>query len=84
MKEHGKHKAGGKTSQEEELVQELQGRRCLECSMIGSLGGSMVWRPPSTQGIILGTGDQVPHQAPCMEPASLYACVSASLCVSHE
>ena len=31
----------------------------------------------STQGVILETWDQVPPQAPCMEPA----CVSASLSV---
>ena len=28
--------------------------------------------------------DRVPHQSPCMEPASPSARVSASLCVSHE
>ena len=37
--------------------------------------------PPSAQGLILETWDQVPCQAPCMEPASLYAYVSASLSV---
>ena len=35
--------------------------------------------PPSVQGLILETQDPVPHQAPCMEPASRSACVSASL-----
>ena len=43
--------------------------------------------PPSAQGMILETLDRVPRQAPCMEPASPSACVSASLCVcvySHE
>ena len=42
--------------------------------------------PPSAQGVTLETWDQVPHQAPCTEPASPSACVSASLslCVSHE
>ena len=29
-----------------------------------------------------GTWDRVPRQAPCMEPASVSACVSASLCLS--
>ena len=55
------------------------------------------WRPgqpgwlsglvlPSAQGVILETRDRVPHRAPCMEPASPSACVSASLSlyVSHE
>ena len=39
---------------------------------------------PSAQGVILETQDQVLRQAPCMEPASPSACVSASLslCVS--
>ena len=42
--------------------------------------------PPSAQGVILETRDRVPRRAPCMEPASPSACVSASLslCVSHD
>ena len=42
--------------------------------------------PPSARGVILETWDRVPRQAPCTEPASPSACVSASLslCVSHE
>ena len=44
--------------------------------------------PPSAQGLILETRDRVPRRAPCMEPASSSACVSAPLslclCVSHE
>ena len=35
--------------------------------------------PPSAQGVILETWDRVPHQAPCVEPASPSARVSASL-----
>ena len=50
----------------------------------GRLGGSAVECLPSTQGVILETQDQVPHEDPCMKPASPSACVSASLCVSHE
>ena len=50
----------------------------------GHPGGSVVERLPSAQGVILETWDRVPCQAPCMEPASPSACVSASLCVSHE
>ena len=38
--------------------------------------------PPSAQGVILGSWDQVPHQAPRMEPAFPSAYVSASLSVS--
>ena len=38
--------------------------------------------PPATQGVILETRDRVPRQAPCMEPASPSACVSASLSLS--
>ena len=37
--------------------------------------------PPSAQGVILESWDQVPRWAACMEPASLPACVSASLSV---
>ena len=52
----------------------------------GHLGGSVVERLPLAQGVILETQDQVLHRAPCMESASLSACVSASLslCVCHE
>ena len=48
----------------------------------GSLGGAAVWRLPLAQGVIMETRDRVLHPAPCMEPASSSACVSASLCVS--
>ena len=48
----------------------------------GHLGGSVVERLPLAQGVIPGSWDRVPHWAPCREPASLSACVSAS--VSHE
>ena len=37
---------------------------------------------PLAQGVILVFRDQVPHRAPCMEPASPSAYVSASLCLS--
>ena len=37
--------------------------------------------PPSAQGLVLETWDRVPRRAPCMEPASPSACVSASLSV---
>ena len=50
----------------------------------GSPGGSVVQCLPSAQGVILETWDQVPHQAPCMDPASPSAYVSVSLCVSQE
>ena len=46
---------------------------------LGRLGGSGVERLPSAQGVILGSWDQVPHWASCMEPAFSSACVSASL-----
>ena len=36
---------------------------------------------PSAWGVILETQDRVSRQAPCMEPASPSACVSATLCV---
>ena len=48
----------------------------------GSLGGSVVWRLPLAQGAILEPRDQVPRQAPGMEPASPSSCVSASLSLS--
>ena len=54
----------------------------------GSLGGLEVEHLPLAQGVIPESQDQVPQRAPCMEPASPSACVSAplslSVCVSHE
>ena len=44
-------------------------------------GGSVVECLPSAQGMIPGTWDRVLHRAPCKEPASPSACVSASLSV---
>ena len=48
------------------------------------LGGSVVEHLPSAEGVIPGSWDRVPHRAPCREPASPSAYVSASLCASHE
>ena len=42
----------------------------------GSLGNSAVEHLPSALGVTPGSRDRVPHQAPCMEPASHSACVS--------
>ena len=50
--------------------------------MEGRLGGSAVWRLPSSQGVILETQDGVPHRAPCMEPASLPVSLPLSLDLS--
>ena len=50
----------------------------------GFLGGSVVEHLPLAQGMILESRDQVPRQAPCMEPASPAVCLCLSLCVSHE
>lgn len=38
--------------------------------MEGRPGGSVVTRLPLAQGLILESGDQVPHWVPGMEPAS--------------
>ena len=50
----------------------------------GCLGGSAVEHLPSAQGVISVSWDCVPHQSPCIEPASPSAYVSVSVCVSHE
>ena len=42
----------------------------------------MVERLPLAQGVVLESWDRVLHPAPCLEPASPSAGVSASLCVS--
>ena len=46
---------------------------------MGCLGGSVVERLPLAEGMILEFPDTVPHQGPCRETASPFACVSASL-----
>ena len=51
---------------------------------MGRLGGSVVKRLPSAQGMILESWDQVLHQAPCMELVSPSACVSASLSLMNK
>ena len=52
------------------------------------LKGQPRWRsglaPPAAWGVILETGDRVPHRASCMEPASPSTCVSASLLALSE
>ena len=53
----------------------------LTSSIIGTPGRLSGECPPSAQGVILESQDGVPHRAPCMEPDSPSACVSASLCV---
>ena len=59
----------------------------IESERQGHLGGSVVEHLPLTQGVILGSWDSVPHQAPWWsssgrEPPSPSAYVSVSLCVS--
>ncbi|CAD7676261.1 unnamed protein product [Nyctereutes procyonoides] len=44
-----------------------------------SLGGSVVWCLPLAWSVILESRNPVPRRAPCVEPASPSACVSASL-----
>ena len=56
----------------------------LDCITEGHLGGSVVEHLPLVQVLILGSWDRIPYQAPCREPASPSASVSASLSVSHE
>ena len=55
----------------------------LKRTAVEHLGGSAVEHLLLAQGVIL-VQDQIPHQAPCEEPACPSAYASASLCVSHE
>ena len=55
-----------------------------ESHNLGQPGWLRGLEPPSAQGVILETRDLIPHPASCMEPASPSACVSLSLCFSHE
>ena len=48
-------------------------------AILGCLGDSVVKRLPLVQAVIPESQGRVPHPAPCMEPASTSACVSASL-----
>ena len=52
-----------------------------EPSVEGHLGGSVVERLPSAQGLILGSQHRVPQQGLPGEPASPSVYVSASVCV---
>ena len=54
---------------------------CLR-KITGQTGGLGGLTPPSAQGLILETQALSPASAPCMEPASPSACVSASLSLS--
>ena len=49
--------------------------------MLGRRGGSVVECLLLAQVMMPESWDQVPRQAPCMEPAFPSACVSASFCV---
>ena len=77
---------GGGDEEGEKLAFPLRGSRVAAWGQPRWLSGLA---PPSAQGVILETRDRVPRQAPCMDPVSSSACVSASLslslsvCVSH-
>ena len=58
-----------------------RGTFCFKTGTAGQPGWLSGLAPPWAQGRILDFLDQVPHQTPCVEPASPSACVSASLCV---
>ena len=58
---------------------------CWMCSLNFSCWAAPVaqwFSAACSRGVILETWDRVPHRAPCMEPASPSACVSASLSLS--
>ena len=52
------------------------------CEVEGCLGGSVVERLSSAQGMIPGSWDRVPHQVHVREPASLPMSLPLSLCLS--
>ena len=47
--------------------------------LVGLLGASAIEPLPSAQVVIPQSRNRVPHWAPCMEPATPSACVSASV-----
>ena len=77
----------GKTERGKEDFR-LVPRKWIINKALGILGWLSGLAPPTAQDVILETRDGVPRWAPCMEPASPSACVSASfslsLCVSNE
>ena len=66
---------------EEGMIRHIGMGNLIKKLPLGCLGGSAVGHLPSAQGVTPGSWDRVPRQAPCLEPASPSACVSASLCV---
>ena len=78
------HEVGNKQIKIDEQQMENSGKNCDKNRTRdgGCLGGSVVWRLPLVQGVILESWDRVPHWAPCMKPASLSACASDSLSLS--
>ena len=56
--------------------------RGLRMSICGQPGCLSCLASPSAQGLILEAWDRVLHRAPCMEPTSPSACVSACLSLS--
>ena len=70
-------RAGGKHSTKREQHEQTHGNKGMQ---EGHPGGAQ--RLPSAQGVTPGSWDRILQWAPCREPASLSACVSASLSVS--
>ena len=56
--------------------------RTIKKEKLGHLGSSVVEHLSSAWGMIPESQDRVPHWAPCMEPASPSAYVSAFLSLS--
>ena len=63
------------------IMRELHGLRTIIRGRPRWLSGLA---PPSAQGVILETRERVPRLAPCMEPDSPSACVSASLSLMNK
>ena len=55
---------------------------CFKSSFLGCLGGSVVERLPSAQGVVLESRDQVSHWAPCVEPPPMSLPLSLPLSLS--
>ena len=55
---------------------------CSKYTRKGRLGGSVVEHLTLAQGMIPESWDRVPHWASCMDPASPFACDSASVSLS--
>ena len=73
-----------KTDQKDKLLFLNKIKYNKRSGVMGCLGSSVVKHLSLAQVMIPESWDQVPHHVPNRDPASPFAYISTSLCVSHE